>query len=231
MFLFDLYGTLFDVETEEESDRFWQEVARILHTGDADGVKTFYLTACARAAEKLPEGGEIDLLPVFALLCKRYRPELSAISLASSFRAASTLKLTLFDYALPLLRGLKMRHAELYLLSNAQSCFTREEIARLGIGEYFTGIMLSSEVGWKKPALPFFQTAIKRFSLSPENCLYVGNDLRDDVGGARAAGMRSVYIQTKQSGVYDDPPAVDLRATPDTLCEMLFRFAEGEEIR
>ena len=56
----------------------------------------------------------------------------------------------------------------------------------------------------KKPSTRVFEIAFERFGLSAEECVYVGNDLRDDVLGATEAGMKTVYIKTAQSGSYED---------------------------
>ena len=126
-----------------------------------------------------------------------------------------------------LLEGLRARGAGVYLLSNAQACFTRHELEILGLADKFDGIQLSSEAGWKKPSGQFFLTAFERFSLSPDECIYIGNDLRDDVGGARAVGMRSIYIETEQSGRYEAAPPIDMQAKDfSELASTLFRLAE-----
>lgn len=167
-------------------------------------------------------------MPVLSALLGGYRSG-SADDFAAYFRAASTLRLRLFPRRKALLRGLRARGASLYLLSNAQACFTRRELGALGLDDAFDGILLSSEAGWKKPSPRFFRMALTRFCLEGKNCVFVGNDLVDDIGGARAAGMRTVYIETEQSGVYPDPPSADLRATQETLSALLFRIAEGKE--
>ena len=38
-----------------------------------------------------------------------------------------------------------------FLLSNAQSCFTLDELDALGLADRFDGILLSSDAGMKKP--------------------------------------------------------------------------------
>lgn len=229
VFLFDLYGTLVDIRTDEESASFWEAFAQYLapHLGGYD-VRASYLALCKEAESRLPEGGEIDLLPVFGQLAKTYSFFGSAESLARYFRARSTQKLALFPWTRSLLRGLARRGARRYLLSNAQACFTRDELDALRLSDCFDGIVLSSEIGWKKPSPQFFGRALARFSLRPEECLYVGNDLWDDVAGARNFGVRSVYLQTEQSRPF---PAIepDLETSAHGIKPLLFRFAEGKE--
>lgn len=206
-FLFDLYGTLVDIRTDEESARFWNEIASVLGASDAPKIKARYLALCREAVRGKDE--EADLTRVFEKLLHESGGG-DAASFAHRFRAASLQRLKLFDGAAEILDGLRLRGAKLYLLSNAQACFTRRELDGLGLTEKFDGILLSSEAGWKKPSEKFFEAAFEKFSLSPAECVYVGNDLRDDVSGAHRAGMRTVYIETEQSGTYGEAIVPDV---------------------
>ena len=47
-----------------------------------------------------------------------------------------------------------------------------------------------------KPALPFFQQACALLQLAPEDLCMVGDDVRADVMGAQAAGIRGLLVKT-----------------------------------
>jgi putative hydrolase of the HAD superfamily len=53
---------------------------------------------------------------------------------------------------------------------------------------------VSSLVGWRKPSGQFFAELVKREGCRPEEILLVGDDLRNDYHGARAAGLGAVMI-------------------------------------
>ncbi len=55
-------------------------------------------------------------------------------------------------------------------------------------------IVISSEVGWKKPAPQFFAELARRLECEPGELLFVGDHLDNDYMGAGAAGMRSVLL-------------------------------------
>lgn len=55
--------------------------------------------------------------------------------------------------------------------------------------EYVTHRVISSEVGWRKPAPQFFARLAETFRLPAEAVLYVGDDWDNDYEGARRAGM------------------------------------------
>jgi putative hydrolase of the HAD superfamily len=74
---------------------------------------------------------------------------------------------------------------------------------QLGIKHFFSAIVPSQEVGAEKPDPAIFQRALDALSLSPGTgqIVYVGNEYRADVMGARAAGLTPVLID--RSGVYE----------------------------
>jgi putative hydrolase of the HAD superfamily len=229
-FVFDLYGTLIDIKTDEEKAAPWRALAGRLRgcRRRYAWVKDTYKELCR--GEVKYEGHEIDLLRVFEnMLTAEGLDKCGAPALAHEFRDASMEKLRLFPLVREMLRGLKERGAGVYLLSNAQSCFTLRELDTLGLTELFDGIVISSEVGWKKPHGEIFKIAFEKFGISPEESFYVGNDLGDDVLGAHSAGMRTVYIETEQSRYYADLklPSPDYEAKDhQNLCSLLLDLAE-----
>lgn len=55
-------------------------------------------------------------------------------------------------------------------------------------------LVISSEIGWRKPASAFFAEIVRRANAPIEQILYVGDDLVNDHEGARAAGIRAVLL-------------------------------------
>ena len=59
-------------------------------------------------------------------------------------------------------------------------------------------VIISAEVGWRKPTAEFFAAVCRIVGLPADQILYVGDDLVNDVQGAQAAGLRAVWFD--QSG-------------------------------
>jgi putative hydrolase of the HAD superfamily len=57
-------------------------------------------------------------------------------------------------------------------------------------------IVISSEVGWRKPAAAFFDAVVRAVGCSPGEVLHVGDDRANDYEGALATGLRSVHLPT-----------------------------------
>jgi putative hydrolase of the HAD superfamily len=54
--------------------------------------------------------------------------------------------------------------------------------------------VISSAVGWRKPAREFFAEVARVAGCKPGQVLYVGDDRRNDYDGATAAGLRAVLF-------------------------------------
>ena len=93
-----------------------------------------------------------------------------------------------------MLKGLKERGHELGIISNFDSrLFT--VLRGLGLAELFDTITISSLAHAAKPAPKIFQLALDKHAMDPEEAVHVGDSRRDDVEGARKAGLQAVLIE------------------------------------
>lgn len=203
-YVFDFYGTLADIRTDEEDPRLWKKMSEIYGALGA-GYGARELQSAFRRLEREErdrlgtEEAEPDLTKVFALLyheknvlCDMSQATMTAIT----FRALSRKLLRVYDGVEELLGELRSRGKRVYLLSNAQKDFTRPEIGMLGLTRYFDGIVLSSEQGCKKPSPAFFRGLLEQYGLEPSESIMIGNDEAADIAGARSVGMDTLYIHT-----------------------------------
>jgi putative hydrolase of the HAD superfamily len=58
-------------------------------------------------------------------------------------------------------------------------------------------LVISSEIGWRKPARGFFAHLAAALELPPHAVLYVGDDLTNDYEGAREAGLQAVLFDPR----------------------------------
>lgn len=71
-------------------------------------------------------------------------------------------------------------------------------VSKLGLEEFFTAVIVSGEVGIKKPDPGIFHLALQRTGLQPEEVIYVG-DAEEDIKGSLAAGIAPILIQREQA--------------------------------
>jgi putative hydrolase of the HAD superfamily len=71
----------------------------------------------------------------------------------------------------------------------------REQLRHVGLGDLVDAAVFSSEVGWRKPSPRIFRAALAALGATPYTTVFVGDRLREDVGGAHGAGMRAVLVR------------------------------------
>ena len=72
-------------------------------------------------------------------------------------------------------------------------------LSKLSLTPYFDSVVISGEVGVKKPNPRIFDTALEQTGIKPEEAIYVG-DTEDDTKAAHAAGMVPIHIQRNNKG-------------------------------
>ena len=70
----------------------------------------------------------------------------------------------------------------------------RRQVDANGVGEMVDAVVFSSEVGRRKPAPEVYRTALSAMGVDAPHALFVGDRVREDYEGPRAAGMRAVIF-------------------------------------
>lgn len=205
--IFDLYGTLVDIHTEENA-LVWEKTA--LYFGyygahySPDELKAAFEEELkarkAKAGQSYECFPDLPFEPIMAQLFRRSGVEENADTLglnaAQLFRICSTEYIKLYPGALEALAKLRAKGFRLWLLSNAQRVFTAYELRHLGLGEQLDGIFISSDYGCRKPDSRFYQALVEEKGLQVDRCLMIGNDRDTDIAGAKALGMGTLYMHT-----------------------------------
>lgn len=208
-YIFDLYGTLVDIHTDEERREVWEKLCLIYGYYGAvyspEELEKSYkrLADCKGSTGDSHEAyPEIKIENVFRELyaARGVRPDDPlVIHTGQFFRVLTTEYLCLYEGVAEMLETLRKNGKKIYLLSNAQRIFTEYELYMLDIAKYFDGVLISSDYGVKKPDLRFFEILLKKYQLDPKECIMIGNDERSDIAGAAGVGMDSFYIHSNIS--------------------------------
>ncbi len=207
-YIFDLYGTLVDIHTDEEKDELWEKMAEMygregaVYTAAA--LKKAYRDECRKEEERLRKGKqtvywevEIEVGKVFSDLFRQKGVTVKKEwidDLAYHFRKLSREYMRLYDGTVPLLQRLQEDGKHIYLLSNAQRLFTAPEIEETGIGKYFDDIFISSDFGIKKPEKAYMEALLRKHALKKEECLMVGNEKESDMAVADRCGVDGLLV-------------------------------------
>ncbi len=205
--IFDLYGTLVDIHTEENS-LVWEKTAFFFGFYGArytpeELQNSFRANLTAREAKAGQSYECFPDIPFEEVMDDLFRlkgidpaPLRLGIQAAQLFRISSLEYVKLYPHVPEALAELRQKGFRLWLLSNAQHVFTAYEIRYLGLEDAFDKIYISSDYQCRKPDVRFFRALLEEQGLDPETCLMIGNDLHTDIGGAKNAGLDTLYMHT-----------------------------------
>lgn len=187
------------------------------------------LHECATVLGRAKDAGVDSDLFERALLLNRERPDYAVHPLAARLRTlfgahealdeASVQALEaaflrpifatarLDPQALPVLETLRGLGVKTAIVSNtpwgSPASAWREELTRHGLLDMVDATVFCTDVGWRKPHRAPFDRALALLDVAPAEALFVGDDRRWDVVGARNAGVRPVLIGSE---VPESPP-------------------------
>lgn len=118
-----------------------------------------------------------------------------------------------------LLAQIKAAGLSLIVVTNNSVLEQQQKLARLGLGRLVDHLVTSEETGCSKPAPDIFREALRRANAVPAEAVMLGDGWATDVEGARAAGVRPVWLN--RFGAVSPDPTVDelasLEPAPQTL--------------
>jgi len=80
-------------------------------------------------------------------------------------------------------------------------------LERVGLAPLLATAVISIEVDRRKPHPGIFQEALRRLDAAPADALMIGDSTGDDVAGATAAGLDSVWVNWDGAPLPDGTPA------------------------
>ncbi len=222
--LFDVNGTLIDIETDEGLEEIYRAIAHFLmyqgitlHRWEVRDLY-FQIMQKQRAAstEKFVEWDATSIWREFLQqtgsdYTRALPPEKLAqlpLFLAELHRGIARKRLRLFPQVKETLDQLRARY-RMSVVSDAQSAYAIPELRAVGILDYFHPIIVSGDYGYRKPDPRLFQNALATLEIRPEQALYLGNDLYHDIFGAQQAGMKAILVSYDRANVASETSIPD----------------------
>ncbi len=97
-----------------------------------------------------------------------------------------------------LLSELRTKKYALAVASNRPTRFTRIILKHLRLQQAFDHVLCGDKVAHPKPAADILEQILKKFSLTPNEALYVG-DMTIDIETGKRAGIRTIAVVTGSS--------------------------------
>jgi putative hydrolase of the HAD superfamily len=119
-------------------------------------------------------------------------------------------QITLFPYAGEILRKIKNAGMKIGLVSNTifPAQYHRREMRSFGLLEYFDFTLFSSEEKIRKPGKRIYKKALSLGQANPEEAIFIGDRLKEDVQGPQSVGIKSIlkYIDGRDYSPDTVPP-------------------------
>jgi len=134
--------------------------------------------------------GERDV--VFATICARFGGD--PVALYAEYRQAVAEVITVLPTVIEGLGRICAAGWTVCVVSNGAGPVQRAKVECTGLGEFLTDVVVSEDVGLRKPDAAIFELAAQRCGTTLDSAWMIGDSPPADIGGATAAGMRSVWM-------------------------------------
>lgn len=102
-------------------------------------------------------------------------------------------------------------NAQLALITNGLRSVQRARIERLHLGDYFSAVAISGELGIAKPDPAIFHHLLAELDHpSAEECIIVGDSLSSDIAGGHNAGIATCWYNRSGSSSGDANPTIEV---------------------
>ena len=230
--LFDVNGTLIDIETDEGLEEIYRAIAHVLtYQGIAlhrwEVRDLYFQIMQQQRAQSAETFAECDVVEVWREFLRNKasdytrslpseKREQLPLFLAELHRGIARKRLRPYPEVQETLDQLRSQY-QLAVVSDAQSAYAVPELRAVGLLQYFDPIIVSGDYGYRKPDPRLFQKALDALQVRPEQALFFGNDLYHDIFGAQQVGMKAIFVSSNQGNTSSQTISPDY-----TIC----RFAE-----
>lgn len=210
-FVFDAYGTLFDVHTPARAlapliGEGWERLSAIWRYKQLE-----YTWIHAGLGRHMPFREATRQGLVYALKFCGHDEALAPTILEGYAR------LETFPDVVPALQALKARGARLAILSNGDPDMLDDLVNNASLGDVFDAVISVEAAGTFKPAPQVYALCTDYFSVAPSAITFMSSN-RWDIAGATAFGFETIWINRFGSpDEYPDLPPRRVLATLDPL--------------
>ena len=201
--LFDCYGTLIDILTDERDIATYRYLSRwLVYQGvgvTPENLRDLYTCRVREALELTGEAyPEVRVEDVFSGICTEYALwKIDAVRIgvesARAFRAASIRRLGVIEKSKKLFDLFSTK--KIGVVSNGQRVFSECEMRAGGLYDQSGFVIFSSDLGYQKPDTRIYAAALERMGLPARDVLFIGDNTENDVDAPRRFGMQALYVE------------------------------------
>lgn len=149
----------------------------------------------------------------FDAVSEKYNLNVDPEALAAEYIEREATATRMSHTVLSLVESIATRH-QTGILTNGDGQMQRKKIGKHGLDDLVDTVIVSNEVGSRKPDRDIFEEAKRR--LPAEVFVYIGDTFEEDIVPAREAGFKTVYV-----GEDEHPNTPVAASTTQELAELL----------
>ncbi|SDF27176.1 putative hydrolase of the HAD superfamily [Halorubrum xinjiangense] len=180
---FDLDGTLLNYSTPF-SELFVQ-------TLPTDATEEMIETYSEQVLTSITQVEDEPYQRAFDAVCEQYDLDLDTERLAAEYIEKEASSTHIPHTVRQLVASIAVRH-QTGILTNGDGRMQRRKIEEHGLDEFVDTVIVSNEIGTRKPNREIFEAAKER--LPAEVFVYIGDTFEEDITPAREAGFETVYV-------------------------------------
>ena len=185
-----LEAVLFDLdETLHARAPAVARFARWLHAGASLDISEAEFVATVLARD---ERGRRPAEGLYTWLATHFDLGKTAETVVHAYRTTAWDRPVLYPGAKEILR--RLRPLRLGIVTNGGELSQAAKIGNSGLDALTDAVAISGVLGMRKPEPAIFEEICARLGVAPPRCVMVGDSPEHDIGGGRAAGMRTIWI-------------------------------------
>jgi len=99
-----------------------------------------------------------------------------------------------------------------------------KSLRKVGINEFFNAVVVSEEVGWRKPSSHIFKHTLNCLKIQASEAIYIGDSPIEDIKGAKAAGLKTVFVPSQFNSLKD---LQESKQEPDCIAKDLKTISQN----
>lgn len=132
------------------------------------------------------------------LLSYQIDDRVMAAQMANDYITISPTKTILFPYSVEILEYLKDKNYVLHIITNGFPEVQHIKLRTANLEKYFDQLIISEEVGFKKPNEEIFKLSMKKAGAKAVESVMIGDDLEVDILGGKNVGLTTIWVNYLQ---------------------------------
>ncbi|KAA0550104.1 HAD family hydrolase [Bacillus sp. BGMRC 2118] len=128
-----------------------------------------------------------------------------------------------FEGTINMLSELKNSQYKLGMITNGKTDFQKATIHALKLAEFFDDIIISEEIGLKKPDGRIFEASLHNLKVSEEQAIYIGDHPAHDIKAAGDVGLHTIWKRNDYWGNADTKYSFESMRELPSLIEHIFK--------